>query len=116
LGRPSTPASGVRKPSLAIEKAPMAPPEDSMVKRNLPSLLVARSRLKLPEGKVPRIVLPIGVSLPPLPMENPETFAEAVFEVKANFPFGVTVTQQVAAPSDEMLEVMGVYFPLDAKE
>jgi hypothetical protein len=75
----------------------MAPP-DSMVKRNLPSLLVARSRLEVPAGKAKTTVLPIGVNAPVALIENPEMFADAVFEVNRYFPFGVTLTQQVRTP------------------
>src|SRR5271165_2381508 len=96
-GRPSTPARLVSWPPAPMEKAPTAPAPDSMVKRNLPSLLVARSRLKLPAGKAPTT--------------NPEIFADAVFEVNRNFPFGVTLIQQVAAPSVGTLVLMAVYAP-----
>src|SRR5260370_41844550 len=96
-GRPSTPPILVSWPPAPIEKAPMAPP-DSMVKRNLPSLLVARSRLEVPAGKVKTTVLPIGGNAPVALIENPEMVADAVFEGKRGFPAGDAIIQQVRTP------------------
>jgi hypothetical protein len=43
-------------------------------------------------------VLPIGVNAPVALIENPEMFADPVFEVNRYFPFGVAMTQQVRTP------------------
>src|SRR5271163_1265871 len=94
----------------------MAPAAESIVYRNFPSPLVARSRLKLPDAFAPTTVEPIGVKTPVLLIENPEMFADAVFEVKTYFPFGVTRIQQVATPKVGMLEVMAVYLPFAPRE
>src|SRR5271170_11131 len=94
----------------------MAPAAESMVYRYFPSPLKARSRLKLPDAFAPTTVEPIGVKMPVLLIENPEMFADAVFEVKTYFPFGVTRIQQVASPKVGMLEVIAVYLPFAPSE
>jgi hypothetical protein len=70
----------------------------------------------MPAGKAKTTVLPIGVNAPVALIENPEMFADPVFEVYRYFPFGVTLTQQVRTPRVGTLGLMAEYAPFAPSE
>jgi hypothetical protein len=71
----------VRVPSCWIAKIPMAPVPEFRLYKNLPSLLIAISRLVLPLGFVPTTVAPTGVSAPVALIAKPAIVEEAAFEL-----------------------------------
>jgi hypothetical protein len=63
-----------------MAKTPIVPVPEFSVYKNFPSALTAMSRFVLPAGFVPTTAAPIGVSVPLLPMANPEIVDDPAFE------------------------------------
>lgn len=75
---------------------------------------MAMSRLVLPLGLMPTIVLATGVNIPVALIANPEIVDVPAFEVYARLPFGVIALQQVAAPNVGTLVLIGDRVPFAA--
>src|ERR1700727_641575 len=71
------------------------------------------SRLTLPCGLLPTMVLPIGVSVPCVPIENPAIFELPAFEAYTKLLLGVMAFQQLAAPKVGTLWLTAVSVSLD---
>src|SRR5580692_7718741 len=91
---------------------PTAPVPALRLYRNFPSALTAISIFDEPVGLIARIVPGIGVSVPPLPIANPDMDPEPAFETYTKRPSGVTTFQQLAEPNVGTLLLIGTSVPL----